>query len=254
MRIQTSCSQPREGNPSWVESFVRSSQCLFIFASRGEVQCRLPILRSYPLVPRQWYARIVFIFMLYGSSFFFLFDTCTEPLNRSQTWRPDPFRLSAVTTRGLCLYSSRDLLFSFLWHTWHSKSKECKTTISKLESICFLTEQHQKIMALAELNGDWSFQSLTWEGPQEVTVYVISVKNQLSLIHTGCKVLKMSSFSVSGISMPSTSCKCQNPYIARLQEDVSGYRHSTLSRTNSLSLYCHFLFETLSTYILVVRF
>lgn len=21
---------------------------------------------------------------------FFLFDTCTEPLNRSQTWRPDP--------------------------------------------------------------------------------------------------------------------------------------------------------------------
>ena len=94
---------------------------------------------------------------------FFLFDTCTEPLNRSQTWRPDPFRLSAVTTRGLCLYSSRDLLFSFLWHTWHSKSKECKTTISKLESICFLTEQHQKV---AELNGDWSFQSLTWEGPQ----------------------------------------------------------------------------------------
>ena len=71
VRIQTSCSQPREGNPSWVESFVRSSQCLFIFASRGEVQCRLPILRSYPLVPRQWYARIVFIFMLYGSCFFF---------------------------------------------------------------------------------------------------------------------------------------------------------------------------------------
>ena len=182
---------------------------------------------------------------------FFLFDTCTEPLNRSQTWRPDPFRLSAVTTRGLCLYSSRDLLFSFLRHTWHSKSKECKTTISKLESICFLTEQHQKIMALAELNGDWSFQSLTWEGPQEVTVYVISVKNQLSLIHTGCKVLKMSSFSVSGISMPSTSCKCQNPYIARLQEDVSGYRHSTLSRTNSLSLYCHFfVWDSLHTYLL----
>ena len=168
---------------------------------------------------------------------FLLFDTCTELLivNRSQTWRPDPFRLSAVTTRGLCLYSSRDLLFSLLRHTWHSKSKECKTTISKLESICFLTEQHQKIMALAELNGDWSFQSLTWEGPPEVTVYVISVKYQLSLIHTGCKVLKMSSFSVSGISMPSTSCKCQNPYIARLQEDVSGYRHFN-SFKNKLSL------------------
>ena len=44
---------------------------------------------------------------------FFLFDTCTELLNRSQTWRPDPFRLSAVTTRGLCLYSSRDLLSLF---------------------------------------------------------------------------------------------------------------------------------------------
>ena len=24
-----------------------------------------------------------------------------------------------------------------------------------------------KIMPFAELNGDWSFQSLTWEGPQE---------------------------------------------------------------------------------------
>ena len=113
VRIQTSCSQPREGNPSWVESFMRSSQCLFIFTSRGEVQCRLPILWSYPLVPRQWYARIVFIFMLYGSCFFFLFDTCTELLNRSQTWRPDPFRLSAVTTRGLCVYLSWDLLSLF---------------------------------------------------------------------------------------------------------------------------------------------
>ena len=31
---------------------MHSTQCLFIFASRGEVQCRLPILRSHPLVPR----------------------------------------------------------------------------------------------------------------------------------------------------------------------------------------------------------
>ena len=75
-------------------------------------------------------------------------------------------------------------------------------------------------MALAELNGNWSFQSLTWEGPQELIVYVISVKNQSSLIHTGCKVLRMSSFSVNGISMPSTGWKCQNPYIVRLQEDA----------------------------------
>ena len=147
---------------------------------------------------------------------FFLFDTCTEPLNRSQTWRPDPFRLSAVTIRTVCVFEL-GFTFSFLRHTWHSKSKECKTTIARLESICFLTEQHQKI---AELNGDWSFQSLTWEGPQELIVYVISVKNQLSLIHTGCKVLRMSSFSVSGISMPSTGCKCQNSCIAWLLEDV----------------------------------
>ena len=112
VRIQTSCSQPREGNPRWAESFVCSSQCLFIFASRGEVQCRLPMLWSYPLVPQQWYAHIVFIFMCYGF-YFLLFDTCTELLNRSQTWRPDPFRLSAVTTRGLCVYLSWDLLSLF---------------------------------------------------------------------------------------------------------------------------------------------
>ena len=54
----------------------------------------------------------LFYFLLYGFSFF-LFDMCTELLNRSQIWRPDPFRLSAVTTRGLCLYSSRDLLSLF---------------------------------------------------------------------------------------------------------------------------------------------
>ena len=72
VRIQTSCSQPREGNPSWVESFVRSSQCLFIFMSRGEVQCRLPILWSYPLVPWQWYSRIFFIFSSMVSPFFYL--------------------------------------------------------------------------------------------------------------------------------------------------------------------------------------
>ena len=34
------------------------------------------------------------------------------------------------------------------------------------------------------------------------------------------RVLRMASFSVSGISMPGTGCECQNPYIARLQEDV----------------------------------
>ena len=30
------------------------------------------------------------------------------------------------------------------------------------------------------------------------------------------RVLRMSSFSISGISMPGTGCECQNPYIFRL--------------------------------------
>ena len=34
------------------------------------------------------------------------------------------------------------------------------------------------------------------------------------------RVLRMASFSGSGISMPGTGCECQNPYITRLQEDV----------------------------------
>ena len=34
------------------------------------------------------------------------------------------------------------------------------------------------------------------------------------------RVLRMASFSVSGISMPGTGCECQIPYTARLQEDV----------------------------------
>ena len=210
---------PEKAIPAgWRVSCAPLSACLFL---RPEERCSADC-PYFGLT--LWYLGndmlVSFLFLCFMVPAFFLFDTCTELLNRSQTWRPDPFRLSAVTTRGLCLYSSRDLLFSFLWHTWHSKSKECKTTIAKLESICFLTEQHQKIMALAELNGNWSFQSLTWEGPQELIVYVISVKNQSSLVHTDCKVLRMSSFSVSGISMPSTGWKCQNPYIARLQEDA----------------------------------
>ena len=112
MRIRTSSSPPMKGDPSWVESFVRSTRCLSIFASRGEVQCRLPILRSYPLVPRRELVSLLllFFFFIYLS---FVFDMSNKPLNRSQTRRPDPFRLSAVTTRGLCLYSSGDCISPF---------------------------------------------------------------------------------------------------------------------------------------------
>ena len=112
VRIRTSSSPPMNGDPSWVESFVRSTRCLSIFASRGEVQCRLPILRSYPLVPRRELVSLLLLFFFIYLSFFF-FDMSNKPLNRSQTRRPDPFRLSAVTTRGLCLYSSGDCISPF---------------------------------------------------------------------------------------------------------------------------------------------
>ena len=108
VRIRTSSSPPMKGDPSWVESFVRSTRCLSIFASRGEVQCRLPILRSYPLVPRRELVPLLLLFFFIYLSF--VFDMSNKPLNRSQTRRPDPFRLSAVTTRGLCLYSSGDCI------------------------------------------------------------------------------------------------------------------------------------------------
>ena len=175
LRILTSCCQPREGNPSWVESFMRSSQCLFLFASRGEVQCRLPILLSYPLVPRQWYVCIIVIVMLYDFCFFFKFDMTTELLNRSQTWRPDPFQLLAVTTRRLSVF---ELGFTFPFSLAHLtfKVRGIETTIARLESVCFLTEQHKKIIAFAELNGNWSFLRLTWEGPQELIVCYICQK------------------------------------------------------------------------------
>ena len=96
------------------------TQCLFIFASRGEVQCRLPILRSHPLVPRHKLASFLFFFLIFLS---FIFDASNKPLNRSQTRRPDPFRLSAVTTRGLCLYSSGDCSFLAVHKKMKKKSR-----------------------------------------------------------------------------------------------------------------------------------
>ena len=174
LRILTSCCQPREGNPSWMESFMCSSQCLFIFATRGEVQCRLPMLLSYPLVPQWWYACIIVIVTLYDFCFF-KFDTSTEPLNRSQTWRPDPFQLLAVTTRGLSVFE-QGFTFPFSLAHLTFKVRGIETTIARLEGICFLTERHKKIMAFAELNGNWSFLRLTWEGPQELIVCYISQK------------------------------------------------------------------------------
>ena len=127
MRIRTSSSQPKQGDPSWVEGFVRFTQCLFIFTSRGEVQCRLPILRSHPLVPRHKLVSVLFICFWFFT--FFFFDTSNKPLNRSQTRRPDPFQVSAVTTRGLWLYSSGDRTLFYLRHSSHSKSKEYKNLL-----------------------------------------------------------------------------------------------------------------------------
>ena len=123
MRIRTSSSQPKQGDPSWVVGFVRFTQCLFIFTSRGEVQCRLPILRSHPLVPRHKLVSVLFICFLF---FTFFFDMSNKPLNRSQTRRPDPFQVSAVTTRGLCQYSSGDCICYFSPAHGHSKSKNTK--------------------------------------------------------------------------------------------------------------------------------
>ena len=86
---------------------MRFIQCSFIFA--------LPILRSHPLVPRRKLVPFLF-FYVFHFRFLFYFDTSNKPLNKSQTRRPDPFRLSAVTTRGLCLYSGGDFIWSFLQH------------------------------------------------------------------------------------------------------------------------------------------
>ena len=83
----------------------------------GEEFCALLSVLVYFCVPRRGAVQIAHTSVLpFGTSamicsyrfyfyalwflLFFLFDTCTEPLNRSQTWRPDPFRLSAV---GVCI-------------------------------------------------------------------------------------------------------------------------------------------------------
>ena len=76
-----------------------------------------------------WYLGISshrFCFYVFNFCFLLFFDASIKPLNRSQTRRSDPFRLSAVTTRGLCLYSSGGCIFFFLRSPWHSKSKEYK--------------------------------------------------------------------------------------------------------------------------------
>ena len=73
------------------------------------------------------YARIVFAFMFWVFAFSFYFDTSNKPLNRSQTRRPDPFQVSAVTTRGLCQYSSGDCICSFSPAHGHSKSKNTRS-------------------------------------------------------------------------------------------------------------------------------
>ena len=96
--------------PGWVESLVLYTRYLFIFASRGKVQCRLPILRSYPLVPQR--KLVSFFFQLFFISGFLFYDTSNKPLSRSQTRRPDPFQVSAVEAWTSCILQHTPLLIS----------------------------------------------------------------------------------------------------------------------------------------------
>ena len=137
-----------------------------------------------------WYLGISshrFCFYVFNFCFLLFFDASIKPLNRSQTRRPDPFRSSAVTTRGLCLYSSGGCIFFFLRSPWHSKSKEYKAVKLGEEYLLLYWRVIIKklfifILELAEQNnGDWSFQSLTWEGLHELIVHVTSVQNQVFL-------------------------------------------------------------------------
>ena len=84
----------------WRVSCTPLSACLF---SRPEERCSADC-PYFGLT--LWYLGISshrFCFYVFNFWFLLFFDASNKPLNRSQTRRPDPFRLSAVTTRGLCL-------------------------------------------------------------------------------------------------------------------------------------------------------
>lgn len=113
------------------------SACLF---SRLEERCSADC--PY-FVLTLWYlgndVSVSFLFLCFMIFLFSLIDTSTEPLNRSQTRRLDKSVLGCNHQRTVSVFKRG---FTFLRHPWHSKSKEYKKTKARLESICFLTEQH----------------------------------------------------------------------------------------------------------------
>ena len=129
VRIRTSRSLPKEGDPSWVEGFVHSTQCLFI--SRPEERCSAdcPYFGLARLVPRR---KLVSFFMFFFCFVFVFWWNENSRYIGLKPGGPDPFQVSAVTTRGQCLYSSRDCNFFFLWHIWHSRSRVFKKPLSVL--------------------------------------------------------------------------------------------------------------------------
>ena len=74
VRIRTSHSLPKEGDPSWVEGFVHSTQCLFI--SRPEERCSAdcPYFGLARLVPRRKLVSFLF-YVLYIFLFLFFDET-----------------------------------------------------------------------------------------------------------------------------------------------------------------------------------
>ena len=84
VRIRTSRSLPKEGDPSWVEGFVHSTRCLFI--SRPEERCSAdcPYFGLARLVPRRKLVSFLF-YVLY--IFLFLFFNETRIVD---TWVSNP--------------------------------------------------------------------------------------------------------------------------------------------------------------------
>ena len=131
VRIRTSRSLPKEGDPSWVEGFVHSTRCLSI--SRPEERCSAdcPYFGLARLVPRRKLVSFFVLCFIYFFVFVFWWNENSRYIGL-KPGGPDPFQASAVTTRGLCLYSGRDCNFFFLWHIWHSKSRVFKKPLAVL--------------------------------------------------------------------------------------------------------------------------
>ena len=120
---------PKKAIPAeWRVSCTPLSACLFRVPRRGAVQI------AHTSVSPVWYLGVSsFHFLCFFLFLFFVFWW-----NENSRYiglkpgGPDPFQVSAVTTRGQCLYSSRDCNFFFLWHIWHSRSRVFKKSLSVL--------------------------------------------------------------------------------------------------------------------------